>query len=103
MSTVEITPRVTEYEVCAWPEGDINAEAYVIKVAYRGRGLWAVIRRGLCINVNGGWDREPIPSERTDEWLAAHRFDEQTALRLATDQARRDALTRRERRTGGEE
>lgn len=28
MSTVEITPRVTEYEVCAWPEGDINVVAH---------------------------------------------------------------------------
>lgn len=110
-----ITPRVTEYEVCAIPEDDINAGAYAIKVAYRGRGRWAVTRMSQCLGADGTWDYESIPSERTEEWLATHRFDEQTALRLAVEHAPtvvvlgwtvddvllKDVLLKRERRTGG--
>lgn len=111
MSAAEITLRVTEYEVCAIPEDDITANAYAIKVAYRGRGLWAVIRLGYCLGADGEWSYESIPSERTDEWLAGHRFDKETALRLAVEHAPKvtvngwtveDVLLKRERRTGGE-
>jgi hypothetical protein len=48
---------------------------------------WAVRRGQRCLNADGGWDWESIPSERTDEWLAEHRFDESTALALARDAA----------------
>lgn len=33
------------------------------------------------------WDYEMRPSEREDEWLATHRFDEAIALRLAKEAA----------------
>jgi hypothetical protein len=84
---VEVVPRVTEYTVCALPEDDINAGSFAITVAYRGRNLWAVSRHRRCLGADGNWDYESIPSERRDEWLAAHRFDEQTALRLAVEHA----------------
>ncbi|MGW1059332.1 hypothetical protein [Micromonospora rubida] len=83
MATVETRP--TEYTVCALPEDDINAGNFQIKVAYRGRGLWAVLRHRWCLGADGEWDYESIPSEREDEWLAGHRFQLDAALRLAAE------------------
>ena len=76
----------TEFTLSALPEDDINASAYQIKVAYRGRGLWAVSRHRQCLGRSGAWDWESIPSERTDEWLAEHRFLLGEALRLAREE-----------------
>lgn len=45
-----------------------------IKVTYRGKGAWAVIKDSLCMSINGDWDFEPMPSSRTDDWLVGHRF-----------------------------
>lgn len=75
--------RTTEYVVNCLPEDDINAPAFEIKVAYRGRDLWAVLRHGSCLSASGEWDWEHIPSEREDEWLAEHRFPMERALELA--------------------
>ncbi|MGW9375680.1 hypothetical protein ACWGVR_37385, partial [Streptomyces xanthophaeus] len=40
-----------------------------------------------CLGSDGTWEYEMRPSEREDEWLDAHRFDLDTALKLARDQA----------------
>jgi hypothetical protein len=83
-------PRVlaTSYTVSCLPYDDINSDAFNIKVDYAGHGRWAVRLRGSrCLAADGRWDWEPIPSERTDEWLAKYRFDLDTALRLAKEQA----------------
>jgi hypothetical protein len=85
----EPTVRPTRYEVNCLPEEDINARLFALTVEYRGRELWAV-RRGTfhdCLGVDGTWDHEPNPSNRDDDWLAAHRFDLDTALRLAKEAA----------------
>jgi hypothetical protein len=74
---------VTEYTVCSLPESNINYMSYAITVAYRGRGLWAVTRHRMCLDKDGDWGWESIPSERTDEWLAENRFTRAEALRLA--------------------
>ncbi|HXM55361.1 MAG TPA: hypothetical protein VOB72_08220 [Candidatus Dormibacteraeota bacterium] len=78
---------VTEYTICALPEDDINHGSFAVKVAYRGRGLWAVVRHRYCLGRDGEWDYESMPSGRTDEWLAEHRFTEAEALRLAREAA----------------
>lgn len=46
-----------------------------LRVEAAGRG-WAVRRAGmaLCVGRDGAWALEPMPSARTDEWLAAHRW-----------------------------
>ncbi|MDG4791988.1 hypothetical protein O7626_39940 [Micromonospora sp. WMMD1102] len=82
---LRIESKATEYTVTAagLPEDDLDAAAFTITVAYRGHGLWAVLRRRWCLGADGEWEFEPIPSERTAAWLAAHRFDLDTALRLA--------------------
>lgn len=83
-------PRVlaTSYTVSCLPYDDINSDTFSIKVDYAGHGRWAVRFGGSrCLDASGRWDWEPIPSEREDEWLATHRFDLDTALRLAKEQA----------------
>ncbi|GLZ62860.1 hypothetical protein [Micromonospora sp. NBRC 107095] len=84
---MEATVRTTEYTVCALPEDHFDAGMFSITVADRGSGKWAVLRGKLCLGADGTWDFEPIPSDRTDEWKAAHRFDEATAIRLAREAA----------------
>jgi len=80
---------ITEYTICALPETNVNYWHYTIKVTYRGDDLWAVLNGGYCLGIDGEWEYEPSPSHREDDWLATHRFDEQTALRLAEEQAPR--------------
>lgn len=50
-----------------------------------GKPRWAVVFDSLCLATNGEeWDWEPMPSSRTDEWLARFRFtDLDAALALA--------------------
>nr|WP_221374471.1 hypothetical protein [Actinoplanes polyasparticus] len=84
---------ITEYTICALPEGNINYQHYAITVSYRGEDRWAVCSGPFCFGTdgNGGWewDYEPSPSNRDDDWLGRNRFDEQTALQLAEEQAPR--------------
>lgn len=87
VTTSDVSVMATEYTVCALPEDYIYAHSFAITVAYRGRGLWAVSRHRMCLGTDGKWDWESIPSERTDEWLATHRFDLDTALALAKQEA----------------
>jgi len=79
--------KVTEYTVSLLPDDHIDAGAFEIRVQYRGRGLWGVCRMRQCLGADGQWDWESIPSERGDEWLKAHRFELQDALRRALDAA----------------
>lgn len=79
--------RVTRYEVSVLPGDDVNYPLYVLAVEARGAGRWAVVRHRQCLGVDGEWSWESVPSEREDEWLAAHRFDLDTALRLARESA----------------
>lgn len=79
--------QATRYEVSLLPDTDINHLTYVIAVEDRGNGRWAVVRHRQCMNANGEWSWESIPSEREEEWLAEHRFDLDTALRLAKEAA----------------
>lgn len=88
MTTPEPTARVTSFTVSCLPEDGIDSEAFSIQVDYAGHDRWAVrIRGSRCLDINGRWDWEPIPSSREDDWLATHRFDQETALRLAKEQA----------------
>lgn len=83
----EPTVQATAYEVSFLPESDINRPYFAITVEYRGGDRWAVVRHRQCMNAKGEWSWESIPSEREDDWLADHRFDLETALRLAKEAA----------------
>lgn len=80
-------PVQLQFEASVFPEGDINRHLYTVTVAYRGADRWAVVRHRQCLGVDGTWDYEMRPSERDDEWLDAHRFDLDTAQRLAVEAA----------------
>ena len=75
----------TRFEFSDLPEGDFNRPVWTVAAEHRGGDRWAVIRLGHCLGADGDWDYESIPSEREDEWLAGHRFDRDTALRLAEE------------------
>lgn len=79
----EPTVQPTRYVVSCFEPDDETGAIYNLAVEYRGRGLWAVVRNRQCLNAHGRWSWESVPSEREDEWLAEHRFDLDTALRLA--------------------
>ncbi len=78
---------ITGHTICALPADDVNYRHYAITVEYRSDGMWAVCSGGFCLGTDGEWEYEPSSSNRDDDWLASHRFDEQTALQLAEEQA----------------
>ncbi|WP_331763146.1 hypothetical protein OG571_47390 (plasmid) [Streptomyces sp. NBC_01369] len=83
----DVTVQATEYAVSLLPEGDINRHVFAITVEYRGVGQWAVTRHGFCLGADGEWAQGVKPYDRGDDWLSAHRFDLDTALRLAREAA----------------
>jgi hypothetical protein len=83
----EPTVRPTRYEVSCLPPDDTNAYHFTLRVEYRGRDLWAVSNGWGCLGKDGEFDYESSPSNREDDWLEAHRFDLDTALKLAKDAA----------------
>jgi hypothetical protein len=77
-----------EYTVSCLPDDDMNGDLFAIRVQYRGNGRYAVIRGGdMCLGADGTWDRGVKEYDRGDDWLDAHRFDLDTALKLAKEQA----------------
>ena len=48
--------------------------------------VYAIRQAGACMDANGEWEFEPMPSSRTDEWLKQFRF--------GTWEAATDAVTR---------
>jgi hypothetical protein len=81
--------RATQYAVNLLPETEdvLGGHCFEITVEYRGHDRWAVARGRQCLGTDGTWSWESIPSEREDEWLDTHRFDLDTALRLAKEAA----------------
>lgn len=74
---------VTEYSVL--PTGcDIDspdALYFVIRIVYRGKGLWAVKNTGSVLsNITGKWDYEPQPSSRDKAFIDEFRWDLDEAL-----------------------
>lgn len=87
MTTPEPVARPTRYAVSCLPEDGIDSHVFEITVEYRGQDRWAVKRHSQVLGADGAWDWEMRPSEREDDWLDSHRFDLDTALRLAKEQA----------------
>lgn len=77
-----------EYTVNCVPDDDIDGHLFEVRVQYRGNGRYAVIQHGdRCIGADGTWDQGVKEYDRGDAWLNAHRFDLDTALRLAKEAA----------------
>lgn len=108
-------PRVqpVEYEVCSLAGDDINSLSFTITVRYRGEGRWAVQRgEHSCLGADGEWAQGVKEYDRGETWLNNHRFDLDTALRLAKEAAPKvtvngytvaDALAMYEREAAGGE
>lgn len=87
-NTPQPTVRATEYAVNCLPDDDLDSHVFEVRVQYRGNDRYAVIRGGdMCLGSDGTWDFGVKPYDRDDAWLNAHRFDLDTALKLAKEQA----------------
>ncbi|WP_189160936.1 hypothetical protein [Sphaerisporangium melleum] len=73
----------TRYEVSCLPVDHRERRHFTLTVEYRGRGLWAVSDGFEVLGKDGTWDHEPLSSSREEDWIAAHRFDLDTALEIA--------------------
>lgn len=60
----------------AWRCTRFELDGTQIKIELRDpkRNGFAVLQDGLRMDVNGEFDFEPLPSSRTDEWIANHTF-----------------------------
>lgn len=96
--------KAVKYTVNCLPEEDEERHSFTLTVEYRGKGRWGVFRNEhCCLGADGQWswgyaweggDREPATDAEWDSyhagretWLAAHRFDEETAKALAQQHA----------------
>lgn len=80
--------QATAFELVAngIPEGHELRRHFSVAVERRGPGSWAVTDRfGECYGRNGRWTWESLPSSRTEEFIAAHRFPLDEALELARE------------------
>ena len=77
--TLPVNVQTTKYLVSCLPLDDRDARYFSVTVEWRGKDQWAVCRFGECLGTDGEWDYEPSTSSRTEEWLATHRFDHDTA------------------------
>lgn len=90
MTDPEVYVRAVSYDVSVFPDEFEDASSWTLSVEYRGAGRWAVLQRAgsrSCLGRDGKWDWESLPSERADEWLAAHRFTLEEATELARQHA----------------
>ncbi len=78
----------TAYQVSCLPLSHAAAVHLSVWVKWRGEDRWAVLNNvGLCLGTDGEWDYEGMPSSRSDEWIATHRFELAKALRFAREAA----------------
>ncbi|WP_217925125.1 hypothetical protein [Miltoncostaea oceani] len=46
-----------------------------VTISLRDRDRWAIVRSGgFCMNRSGQWEYEPLPSSRSDDFIARTRF-----------------------------
>lgn len=88
MSELPLFEEVEEISISPIPVGDVNRQPWAVNVAFGGRvvdgvKLYGVKNLGRSLSRDGEWDNEPSPSNRTDEWLAEHRFPFEEAMELA--------------------
>lgn len=54
-----------------------------LRIAWRGCDMWAVVETGCCLNHDGEWEVEPLPSSRDDAFLERCRFTLRDAVQHA--------------------
>jgi hypothetical protein len=102
-----VTVEPTVFRVCPLPVGFPDGDLWTLRLELRAdeRGeSWAVTNRSRSLGADGTWsygfawqggNREPVTEAEMDDynaagdaWQAAHRFDLNTAVKLATEAAR---------------
>lgn len=99
-----VSVQPSAYLVSCLPESHADRYLFTVQVEYRGNGQWSVKNRTRLLGKDGTWSfgfawseggHEPATSDEMDRfdkeqeaWLAEHRFDEATAIRLAKEAAR---------------
>ena len=94
-TAMQVTQHITEVTVSVLPIGHIERGTWGLQVVYRGHALdddptgdrYAVKHLSRCLNRDGKWEMEPIPSERSDEFIERTRFGYWEALQRACEQA----------------
>ncbi|MGW6741707.1 hypothetical protein ACWGDX_13430 [Streptomyces sp. NPDC055025] len=90
MTLPELTVQPTGYVVTCLPEGHDDRWTFTIQVRYSGHDQWAIKHGIRHYGTDGTWSYEPDFDEDDKaeaKWLAAHRFDHDTALKLARELA----------------
>jgi hypothetical protein len=87
-SELPLFEEVEEISISPIPVGDINRPGWAVTVTFGGREvdgvkLYGVKNMGRSLSRDGSWDDEPLPSSRTEKWLAEHRFPLEEAMDLA--------------------
>jgi hypothetical protein len=86
----EPTVQATGYVISCLPEGHDDRWTFTVQVRYQGDGLFAVKHGIRFYGADGTWTYEPDFDEGDDaeaEWMKDHRFDHDTALKLARELA----------------
>lgn len=88
--TLRALVRATRYEVSPLPPDDPAARDFTLTVEER-RSIWRSVSWVVTVDGHRLMDRdgrfEYGPYGTSEEWIAAHFFDEKTALDLATEYA----------------
>lgn len=91
-----VGPVPTTYTVN--PRAEPHEWITVVLTCFAGQGpnqpptdTWAVRKLGYCLNSEGGWEFEPLPSSRDDAFLARTRWQLAEALGRGLGAAARDA------------
>ncbi len=64
----------TQWTLCPVPVGE-HQPVHIDRVRKRDGTDWYAIRQGgVCMDTVGDWEFEPLPSNRTEEWLQRFRF-----------------------------
>lgn len=84
MNATDLLARATEFTLrpAGSSPGDPDVDIFSVKVAWRGESRWAVLWMGQCYGPDG-WVFEPGSSNRTDDFLATHRYTFERAVEVA--------------------
>ncbi|MEU2086625.1 hypothetical protein ABZ569_32735 [Streptomyces albus] len=86
--TLTVHVEAVKYEVSIFPQDHPARRHFKIELHHR-RGRWAVVDGDACLGADGTWAEGVEPYGRGEDWLTSHRFDFDTAKRLATEAAPR--------------
>lgn len=79
--------RATAFAVCVLPFTHPEFGKYAVTVQWCGGDRWSAGQGGFQLSADGSWDWVPPGREQDSDWKAAHRFDLDSALRLAEQAA----------------